>query len=490
MTITPAEYHIVLDQVFASAARSAPTGTASAPAPAADADAIRRVLAEVERARIELIRFLWVDHGSITRGKAVAAGSLKSRMASGIGLAKTRQSAGLSDVGPVLPGFDAVGEVRLVPDPESFVVLPHAPGSAAMLCDLRTLDDEPWDACPRSFLRQALDAAAALGFEVVAAFEPEFTLCSAKPSPDRLDLFDESLCFDNEGFDAAADFSVELSRSLRSQGMDVQTYHPEFGAGQHELTLRHAPAMRAADQFVWQRAFTRGLARRRGLWATFAPVPAPGMRGNGNHVHLSLWRRPESGGPAVNAFAADGFGPASDLGLSATARHFVAGLLAHLPGLCALSCASVNSYERLRPGMWSGAHLGYGYDNREAAVRIPSPLSDDQAGTTNIEVKACDATANPYLVLGALIHAGLDGIRRRLDPGQPLNGDPNHGGGDVPLLPGSLPEAVDALEADEFLTGVLGPVRSMVYPAIKRADAHDAERLGAELSHHLHTLHY
>jgi len=488
MTITPAEYHFVLDQVFASAGRPEPVRPAAEPAPAADA--VQRVLAEVERNRIELIRFLWVDHGSITRGKAVAAGSLAARMDSGIGLAKTRQSAGLSDVGPALPGFDAVGEVRLVPDPDSFVVLPHAPGSAAMLCDLRTLEDQPWDACPRGFLRQALEAAAELGFEVVAAFEPEFTLCSAKPGPGRLDLFDESLCFDNEGFDAAADFSVELSRALRSQGMDVQTYHPEFGAGQHELTLRHAPAMRAADQFVWQRAFTRGLARRRGLWATFAPVPAPGMRGNGNHVHLSLWRRPESGGPAVNAFAADGSGPGSELGLSATGRHFVAGLLAHLPGLCALSCASVNSYQRLRPGMWSGAHLGYGFDNREAAVRIPSPLSGDRAGTTNIEVKACDATANPYLVLGALIQAGLDGIRRRLDPGEPLTGDPTHSAGEVPLLPRSLPEAVDALEADAFLTGVLGPVRGTVYPAIKRADARDAERLGAELSHHLHTLHY
>lgn len=146
MTITPAEYHFVLDQVFASAGRPEPVRPAAEPAPAADA--VQRVLAEVERNRIELIRFLWVDHGSITRGKAVAAGSLAARMDSGIGLAKTRQSAGLSDVGPALPGFDAVGEVRLVPDPDSFVVLPHAPGSAAMLCDLRTLEDQPWDACP------------------------------------------------------------------------------------------------------------------------------------------------------------------------------------------------------------------------------------------------------------------------------------------------------------------------------------------------------
>jgi glutamine synthetase len=449
-----------------------------------------RVLESVEREEIELIRFLWVDHNAITRGKAVSRLALPERMVSGAGIAKVRQACGLADTAEPLPGFDAVGEVRLVPDPDSYVLLPHAPGSAAMLCDLMTVDGAPWAACPRAFLRDAISSAGEL--DVVAAFEPEFTLCSSTPRQDGLDLFDSSLCFDNEGFDATNDFTVELVRALRSQDMNVQLYHPEFAAGQHEMTLLHAPALRAADQSVWQRAFTRGLARRRGMWATFTPVPYPGMRGNGNHVHISLWQRPSGGAPATNLFA-DRDDP---LGLSATGRHFIAGLLAHLPGLAAITCASVISYDRLRPGMWSGAYGGYGPDNREVAIRIPSPLRGDEAGTTNVEVKVCDSTANPYLALGALIYAGLDGIRRRLDPGEPLMEDPNRLDEQmlrrrgIERLPGSLEEAVDALEADEFLMDVLGPLRRLLYPAIKRADIRDMKQLPPDLSYYQHAIHF
>ncbi|MFI9778716.1 glutamine synthetase family protein [Streptomyces sp. NPDC051956] len=449
-----------------------------------------RIADRLEADGIDLVRFLWVDHNSITRGKAVSRHALASRMESGIGLARTRQASALSDLGVPVAGFDAVGEVRLVPDPASYVRLPHAPGSAAMLCDLRTPEGEPWEACPRTFLKQALAAAA--GFDVVAAFEPEFTLCAGPPTPGRLGLFDDSLCFDNEGFDAANTYAVRLVRALRGEGLDVETYHPEFAHGQHELTLRHAPAVRAADQYVWQRAITRGLARDMGLWATFAPVPHPGLRGNGNHAHLSLWSPAAQDGEAVNLFA----DAADPLGLSGLARHFIGGLLDHLPGLTALTCASANSYRRLQPGMWAGAFGAWGPDNREAAIRIPSRLSGDEAGSTNIEVKICDSTANPYLALGALIHAGLDGIRRRLDPGEPLREDPNALSDDalrrrgVTPLPRSLEEAVEALERDDFLMSALGPVRGALYTAIKRADIRDAKDMGSAAEHHTHAVRY
>ncbi|MEU9078788.1 glutamine synthetase family protein [Kitasatospora sp. NPDC004745] len=456
--------------------------------PAAESRA--RIQRIVEQEDIELIRFLWVDHNSVTRGKAVSRQALPGRMDSGIGLARSRQASSLLDLGQPVPGFDAVGEVRLVPDPDSFVRLPHAPGSAAMLCDLLTVDGDPWDACPRTFLKEAL--AAAGEYQVVAAFEPEFTLCSTQPSPGVLDLFDDSLCFDNEGFDAADSYTVDLLRALRFQGLTVETYHPEFGAGQHEMTLRHAPALRAADNYVWQRATTRGTARRKGLWATFAPVPAPGMRGNGNHAHLSLWQPGQDGRPPVNLFA----DPSDELGLSTLARHFIGGLLAHLPGLTALTNASVNSYHRLRPGMWAGAFGAYGLDNREAAIRIPTRLRGDEAGSTNVEVKICDSTANPYLALGALVHAGMDGVRRGLDPGEPLHADPNRLSADelrrlgVTALPRTLEEAVDALERDEFLMSVLGPARAALYPAIKRADVRDMKELGSDSEYFTHAVRF
>lgn len=439
---------------------------------------------------VELIRFLWVDHDSITRGKAVTPRALASRMVSGVGLAMTRQAAGLSDLGLPVPGYNAVGEVRLRPAPETMVPLPHAPGSAAMLCDLVTADGEPWDACPRTFLKQALDSAGE--YEVIAGFEPEFTLCRTRPTPGRLEPADDSLCFDNEGFDATCEFAVDLVRALHEQGLDVETCHPEFGPGQHELTLRPMAALRAADAYVTQRLTTRGVARRHGRWATFAPVPTPNARGNGNHLHVSLWSRPADGAVPANLFAEDG----DPLGLSALARSFIAGVLRHLPGLLALTCASVNSYHRLRPRMWSGAFGAWGPDNREAAVRVPSRLGGREAASTNIEFKPCDSTANPYLALGALIHAGMDGVRHAWDPGPALSEDPNELSEDelvragVVALPQSLEEAVSALEADDLLMSVLGPARRALYPAIKRADIVEMKTLGDQLQFHTHAVRY
>lgn len=227
--------------------------------------------------------------------------------------------------------------------------------------------------------------------------------------------------------------------------------------------------MRAADNYVWQRAMARSLAAKQGIWATFAPSPTPGFRGNGNHLHLSLWLTTPSG--RTNAF----HDPSDRLGLSETAYHFIGGLLAHMPALVALTCASVNSYQRLQPGHWSGAYACYGPDNREAAVRVPSMLRGREGDSVNIELKAVDSTANPYLALGAVIHAGFDGVRRRLDPGLPLAQDPNtlpekrlRELGITPL-PRSLEEAVDVLERDDPRPGPrLAPRGAQVAATVRR----------------------
>jgi glutamine synthetase len=435
---------------------------------------------------IELVRFLFVDHCGLIRGKAAATRALPGRMRSGIGLATSRQAASLLDAAQPVPGVRLMDEVRIVPDPATFTLLPHAPGSAAMLCDLVTPSGEPWGGCPRTFLRDAVDAAEDLDLRVAAAFEPEFTLALDRGPAAELDLLDNGLCLDNAAFDVANDYVVALCRALRSQGIAVEGYHPETSPGQHELTIGHGPALRAADHHVWQRAFTHGMARARGLRATFAPLPRPGLRGNGNHLHLSLWR------PGAGNLFAD---PAGRAGLSDLALHFVGGVLAHLPALMALTCASVNSYERLEPGTWAGAFGCYGPDNRDAAIRVPSLLGED-AASANIELKVCDNTANPYLALGGLIHAGLDGVRRRLDPGEPMVDDPN-ALSDAELarrgvrpLPRSLGEALDALERDEYLLSVLGSPRRELYTAVKQADIRDMKDLGGDGMFALHATRY
>jgi glutamine synthetase len=444
-------------------------------------EAVSRVVEAVDAAGIDLVRFLYVDHGGIVRGKAISRARLAERMRGGIGLTVAMQAMSMLDELQPVDGMGPVGEIRLLPDPDSFVLLPYAPGAAAMTADMVQLGGEPWEACPRSFLKLAIAELAVEGYALVAAFEPELTLGRRVPGEgglDRLVPLDESLCFSTTGFALAHDYAIELVRALEQQGLTVEQYYPELGHGQQELSISHAPALRAADNQVWYREAARAVAWRQGLWATLAPKPLPDQAGNGCHLHASLWEADDgdaggSLGPhARNAF----YGEGDRYGLSQVAYHWIGGLLAHLPALVALTCGSANSYRRLAPRSWSSAYTCWGVDNREAAVRVASPLKGMVEASTNLELKPSDATGNPYLALGAYIHAGLDGIRNQLDPGEAVNLDPatlseaarrKRG---VRELPGSLGEALDALERDELLADALGPLRRVAYLAVKRSE--------------------
>jgi glutamine synthetase len=446
------------------------------PVTAAGDPAIAKVAAQAQADEISLIRFLYADHGGIIRGKAASAEVLPARMVTGIGHTVAMMAMSMLDHLQPVEGMGPVGEVRIMPDPATFVTLPYAPGAGAMVADLVQPDGEPWDACARTYLRQAIADLAAHGYAATAAFEPEFTLgrreASPDGGPDRLVPVDDSLCYSATGFHQAHDYAVELQRALQAQGMQVENYYPELGHGQQEMSVRHAGALRAADNHVLYRETVRGIAFRRGMWASLAPKPIADQAGNGCHLHLSLRELGPDGEPGEPVF----YDAADRYRLSGTGYHFIGGLLAHLPALTALTCGSVNSYRRLAPQMWSSAYTIYGMDNREAAVRICSPMRDDPAGSVNLELKPSDSSANPYLALGACIYAGLDGIRRKLDPGEAVNVDPatlteaERLAAGARRLPGSLAEALDALEADELLMESLGDLRRRAYLAVKRSE--------------------
>ncbi len=440
--------------------------------------AARDALAKAASSDLELIRFLYADHGGIIRGKAATAEFLPERIESGIGHTVAMMAMSMLDTLQPVAGMGPVGEVRIKPDPATLVALPYAPGAGAMLADLVRPDGEPWEACARTFLKQAIGALAAEGYEMTAAFEPEFTLGRREPDPDggpdRLVPVDDSLCYSVTGFHQSHEVVLELVRALNAQGLHVEHYYPELGHGQHEVVIRYAAALRAADNHVLYRETVRGVAFRHGLWASLAPKPIPDQAGNGAHLHASLTSLADggsAGGRAVFADADDRYG------LSRVGYHFIGGLLAHLPALVALTCGSVNSYRRLQPRFWSSAFTCYGMDNREAAVRICSALGDDSGSSVNLELKPSDSSANPYLALGGLIHAGLDGIRRQLDPGPAVNVDPatlseaEREAAGARRLPRSLTEALDALACDDLLMTALGPLRSAAYLAVKRAEA-------------------
>ncbi|HLJ99601.1 MAG TPA: glutamine synthetase, partial [Streptosporangiaceae bacterium] len=401
-------------------------------------------------------------------------GHLRERMASGIGHTVAMMAMSMLDQLQPVAGMGPVGEVRILPDPDTFVPLPYAPGAGVMLADLVKPDGSPWEACARTFLKQAIAELASEGYAMQAAFEPEFTIgrresSPAGPSiPDRLIPIDDSLCYSATGFHMAHNYTMDLVEALTAQGMEVEHYYPELGHGQQELVIRHADALRAADNHVLYRETVRAVAFRHGLWASLAPKPIPDQAGNGCHLHISL-----TDGAGGNAFS----DPAGRAGLSELGYYFIGGLLAHLPALVALTAGSVNSYRRLAPQMWASAFSCYGMDNREAAVRICSPLRGDAQSSVNLELKPSDSSANPYLALGAVIYAGLDGIRSKIDPGDPVNVDPavlsdvERAEIGAHRLPASLNAALDALVTDSYLMDALGPLRSNAYLAVKRSEA-------------------
>ena len=446
--------------------------------PAAGREAIARVTARAHEESISLVWFLYADHGGIIRGKSATAPMLPARMLTGIGHTVAMMAMSMLDHLQPVDGMGPVGEVRIMPDPATFVPLPYAPGAGARLANQVLPFGESGGGCARTYLKQAIAAAAAEGYAVTAAFEPEFTLGrrEADPAggPDRLAPNDDSLCYSATGFHLAHAYTMDLLGALSAQGLRPEHYYPELGHGQQEMTVRHAPALRAADNHVLYRETVRGTAFRRGLWASLAPKPIPDQAGNGAHLHISLRDVSTDGRREPRPAFYDS---ADSYSLSATGYHFIGGLLAHLPALVALTCGSVNSYRRLAPQTWSSAYTVYGMDNREAAVRICSPMSDNKAGSVNLELKPSDSSANPYLALGAVIHAGLDGIRRKLDPGEAVNVDPTvlteaeRNARGARRLPDSLGAALDCLQEDTVLMDSLGDLRRRAYLAVKRSEA-------------------
>src|SRR5216683_890889 len=260
-----------------------------------DAATDEAVGAVVERAaaeQISMVRFLYADHGGIIRGKATATAGLRARISSGIGHTVAMMAMSMLDHLQPVEGMGPVGEVRIVPDPRTFVTLPYAPGAGAMLADLVQPDGEPWAACSRTFLKQAIAELGSAGYALNAAFEPEFTLGrrEADPAggPDRLVPSDDSLCYSSTGFHHAHEYITDLVYALGAQGMQVEHYYPELGHGQQEVSIRHADALRAADNHVLYRETVRGVAFRGGMWASLAPKPVPDQAGNGTHLHGSL----------------------------------------------------------------------------------------------------------------------------------------------------------------------------------------------------------
>jgi glutamine synthetase len=442
------------------------------------------ILQQARQAGVVLVRFLYCGNDGVIRGKTTHIDHLERRLTEGIGLTVAMQSFTMLDQLVPEGHFGPVGEIRLLPDPASFALLPYAPRQGRLFCNLVQLDQQPWAICPRSFLQRTLAQAVTQGYSFRATFENEFYLVRDVDGQ-RLP-YDTSRCFSSIGMDNAGTVLIDIIEALSAQGIQVEQYYPELGPGQQELSVSHAPGLRAADNQLAFRDTVRGVARQHGLLASLAPKPFANQAGNGAHIHFSLWDAAGQHNLFYNA--------KDTVQLSTLGYHFIGGVLAHLPGLVALTAPSVNSYRRLQPRFWSSAYTCYGPDNREAAVRIASPFWQREMASINLELKPCDPSCNPYLALGGLLAAGLDGIAHQLHPGPPTLQDPAALSEDerhqrnIRRLPRTLAEALAALQADAVLMAALGTELAQEYLIVKRAEAaafRDKDET-FELAHHFY----
>jgi glutamine synthetase len=435
------------------------------------------ILKTSETENLRLIRFLYCDLAGVIRGKTVHASQLDSKIVEGIGLTRAQQAVNLFDDLVPVTGMEPVGEVRIVPDQSTFTVLPWLDRTASMLSDLREKDGSEWAGCTRSVLKRAIAKLDASGIEMMSAFESEFYLATngeKGPVP-----WQNGPCYSSSGMDRASEVIDLMVDNLTDQGIVVEQAINEYGPGQQEIAIKYGPALKSADQHLQFRDTIRGTAEVQfGLLASLAPKPFKDGIGSGAHLHFSLWDKKRN----LNLL----FNEDDVTKISKFGEAFVAGVLDHLPGLLALTCPSYVSHLRLQPHAWAGNTISWGYDNRECAVRVASPFKGREMQSINLELKACDGSANPYLALAGVILAGMDGVERGLVAPKPANLDPNLLSDEEKIacgikpFPNSQLAALDALEADVILMNGLGDLLGLAYLAIRRAENAKATLKGEE----------
>ena len=355
--------------------------------------------------------------------------------------------------GSSIEGFVRIEESDqyLWPDLDTFAILPWRPqyGKVArLICDVHNPDGTPFVGDPRGVLKRALARAGELGLTFNAGPELEFFLFQTdEDGRPTTKTSDEAGYFDLGPLDHGESTRREICLCLEEMGFEIEASHHEVAAGQHEIDFKYTEALQAADNIMTFKLAVKTLAQKNGLHATFMPKPVCGAAGSGMHVNMSLFR------DGQNAF----YDPADPRKLSLLAYQFIAGLLDHVQGVCAVTNPLVNSYKRLVPGYEAPCHLAWSTGNRSALIRIPTPR---EAGT-RVELRSPDPSCNPYLAFAVCLAAGLDGIQRRLTPPAESNENLYAIAADleaqgVRRLPASLEAAIHALEADSVATAALG----------------------------------
>ncbi|BCL25387.1 glutamine synthetase family protein [Streptomyces aurantiacus] len=459
---------------------------------------VRRVIDELG---LERVRFSFADQHGVLRGKTLTREAVPGALRSGVTAPSSlllKDTSGRT-VFPVFSGgtggvtgggvggergggmltggrFAGAGDIVLVPDMTTFRVLPWADRTGWILCDLYHPDGTPAAFCSRGLLRDRLAALADTGYDLTVGVELEFHVYrpaggvpapvavgrpgAPGPAPEVEPLTSGAQLLHEEGLDRLDDLVGLLYRGLTGLDLPLRSLELEFGPSQLELTLDARDAAQAADDALLARAAVRQICHRNGYHATFMSRPATAeTASSGWHLHQSV--RSRATGEAV-------FDPASGSApgetLSPVGRHYLAGLLAHAPAATVFTTPTVNGYKRYLPMSLAPDRVVWGIDNKGAMVRV---VGAQGGGGARLENRSGEPAANPYLYIASQVVSGMDGMARRLDPGPPTT-DPY----DVAAraLPGSLAQALDALDADPVFADALGRDVVSWLTTIKRAE--------------------
>ena len=398
----------------------------------------------VKEEDIEFIRMQFTDIFGQLKNVAITASQIEKAVNNQIMLD-----------GSSIEGFVRINESDqyLYPDLDSFVVFPWRPQHgkvARLICDIYNPDGTPFVGDPRGVLKRVLKKAADMGYDTFnVGPEAEFFLFQTEEEgKPTTKTNDEAGYFDLGPLDHGEGTRREICMALEQMGFEIEASHHEVAQGQHEIDFKYAEALKTADNIMTFKLAVKTLAQKNGLHATFMPKPIYGINGSGMHTNMSLFKN------GKNVF----YDPDGEKGLSKEAYSFIAGLLAHVKGMCAVTNPLVNSYKRLVPGYEAPCYLAWSASNRSALIRIPA----SRGQSTRVELRSPDPACNPYLELAVLLAAGLDGIEKGMVPPAEITenifqmDDDARAAAGIDSLPGSLEEAIKAMQADPMVLETLG----------------------------------
>jgi glutamine synthetase len=434
--------------------------------------ALDSVLRRIKQDKINLIKFQWLGNDLIPRALVSHADYLPDHVRDGIGVAKALQSFNVLDMLAYGGSWGSEAkELRIVPDVSTFSPIPYAPGSGRFISELYDLNLKPHTTDARYFLRRVISKANEMGFLPMTSCEEEFYVL--KHDGQAWTPYVHTKFATSYGYDLFNDYIQEVVANLTAMGVHLERLKKEYGHGQIEPSLRYTDALKAADDFVTLKDVAKGVAAKRGLFATFMPKPYQGIPGSGNHIHMSLFDRKTKRNVFFDAKDKRG------CKMSKTGYYFIGGLLKHLNGTCIFGAPISNSYKRLLPGSWAPAHVCYGYDHRGAAIRIPSISPHSDGSAQRVENRVPDPSCNPYWAVGTTLAAGLDGIENEIEPGEPLKEEPAKLSDNelekrgIEYLPRTVGEAIAEAKKDPFVKKTLGDVAFWEYVKVRESEWRD-----------------